>query len=291
MRSYLSVWLTFSALLTPLASISGQTPPATQAAKPEKPASDKPTNSGDSGKSAMEATAVKQREGTLAAMQKSVDKQKAAVAAAMTASMGKQGQAPNPGGKDSFFLLAPLSPPPVTAGTALALPESQIADVDCAAVPESSVAPILLEAAQREGLEPKLLTAVIEQESAFRPCAISDKGAQGLMQLMPETTARLTVKDPFDAKQSIDAGAKYLKELLARYSGNLGLALGAYNAGPDKVDQAGGIPNIPETTSYVNAILTKMGIQPPAATAPAAAVTAPAAATPTDPVPPTPPQR
>jgi len=152
--------------------------------------------------------------------------------------------------------------------------------VDCDAVPETSVAPILLEAAQREGLDAKLLTAVIQQESAFRPCAVSDKGAQGLMQLMPETSARLTVKDPFDAKQSIDGGAKYLKELLTRYSGNLALALGAYNAGPEKVDQAGGaIPNIPETTSYVNGILTKLGMQPPAAAAPA------------DPVPPTPPQQ
>ncbi len=233
---------------------------------------------------------MKQRDGTLAAMQKSVDKQKAAVAAALAASLGKQGEAANPGGKDSFFLLPPLSPPAENAAAGLTLPESAIADVDCEAVPESSVAPILLEAAQREGLEPKLLTAVIQQESAFRPCAVSDMGAQGLMQLMPETAERLTVKDPFDAKQNIDAGAKYLKELLTRYSGNLGLALGAYNAGPDKVDQANGIPNIPETTSYVNAILTKLGMQPPAATAPAAPPAVAAAAAPVDPTPPTPPQ-
>ena len=236
----------------------------------------------------MEAVALKQRDGTLAAMQKSVDQQKAAIVAAMAASIGKQGQAPNPGGKDSFFILAPLSPPAANAGSGLALPESQIADVDCDAVPETSVAPFLLEAAQREGLEPKLLTAVIQQESAFRPCAVSDKGAQGLMQLMPESSTRLTVKDPFDAKQSIDGGAKYLKELMTRYSGNLALALGAYNAGPEKVDQAGGIvPNIPETTRYVNGILTKLGMQPPAAAAPVV----PAAAAPVDPVPPTPPQQ
>jgi soluble lytic murein transglycosylase-like protein len=100
------------------------------------------------------------------------------------------------------------------------MPESTIADVACDAVPEKSIAPILLEAAQREGLAPKLLTAVIQQESAFRPCAISQKGAKGLMQLMPDTADRLSVKDPFDAKQNIDAGAKYLKELITRYSGN-----------------------------------------------------------------------
>jgi soluble lytic murein transglycosylase-like protein len=274
--------------MMPLVSLCGQAPPAAEAAKAEKPAAEKPTNSSDPNRSAMEAAAVKQRDGTLAAMQKSVDKQKAAIAAAMAASVGKQGQAPDPGGKDSFFILAPFPPLPTSAGSGLALPESQIADVDCEAVPESSVAPTLLEAAQREGLDPKLLTAVIQQESAFRPCTVSDKGAQGLMQLMPETSARLTVKDPFDSKQSIDAGAKYLKELLTRYSGNLALALGAYNAGPEKVDQAGGIiPNIPETTSYVNGILMKLGMQPPATAAPVALT----AASPTDPVPPTPPQQ
>jgi soluble lytic murein transglycosylase-like protein len=285
MRSYLSVWLAVSTLITPLVTVCGQAPPAAEPAKAGKSKPAAAANSNVSNKSTAETTAVKQRETALAAMQKSVDKQKAAVAAGLAAMVGKQGLAANPGGKDSFFLLAPLSPPAANAGTGLALPESTMPDVDCAAVPESSVAPVLLEAAQREGLEPKLLTAVIEQESAFRPCAISDKGAQGLMQLMPETTERLTVKDPFDAKQNIDAGAKYLKELLTRYNGNLGLALGAYNAGPDKVDQANGIPNIPETTSYVNAILTKLGMQPPAASVPAAA-----AAPPVDPAPPTPPQ-
>jgi len=124
------------------------------------------------------------------------------------------------------------------------MPESTIADVACDAVPEQSIAPILLEAAQREGLAPKLLTAVIPHESGVRPCAISQKGAKGLMQLMPDTANRLSVKDPFDAKQNIDAGAKYLKELITRYRGNIALALSAYNAGPETVDQAGGIPNI-----------------------------------------------
>ena len=286
MRSSFFIWLTVSVLVTPPVNVCGQTAPSTGAPKAEKPPAAQQANSSGSSKSAMEAAAVKQRDSTLAAMQKSVDKQKAAVAAGMAASVGKQGQALSPGGKDSFFLLAPLSPPAPAAGTGLTLPESTMPDVDCEAVPETSIAPILLEAAQREGLEPKLLTAVIQQESGFKPCAISDKGAQGLMQLMPETTDRLTVKDPFDAKQNIDAGAKYLKELLTKYSGNLALALGAYNAGPDKVDQAGGIPNIPETTSYVNGILAKLGIQPP----PAATTPAPAAAAPADPVPPTPPQ-
>jgi soluble lytic murein transglycosylase-like protein len=280
MRSYLSVWLVVSGLMAPLVSVRGQAPAAAKSATEEKPPVAQPASSGVS---PMEAAAVKQREATIAAMQKSVDKQKAAVAG----SIGKQGQAANPGGNDSFFLLAPLSPPAANAGADMALPESAMPDAVCEPVPESSVAPILLEAAQREGLEPKLLTAVIQKESAFRPCAVSAKGAQGLMQLMPDTSERLTVKDPFDAKQNIDAGAKYLKQLLTRYSGNLAMALGAYNAGPEKVDQAGGIPNIPETTSYVNEILTKLGMQPPAA---AMAAPAPAAVTAADPTPPTPPQ-
>ena len=82
------------------------------------------------------------------------------------------------------------------------------------------------------------------------------------MQLMPDTATQFGVKDPFDPKQNIDAGAKYLKELIGRYSGNLAVALGAYNAGPAKVDEAGGaVPPIPETTDYVKQILDKLGVQ------------------------------
>ena len=209
----------------------------------------------------MESLAQKQREATLAAMQASLDKQHASVSMRIAGSIGKQAKAPSP----SFFSLPPLAPPPANAATSFTMPEATIADVDCLPVPDAQIAPVLLDAAQREGLEPKLLTAVIQQESAFRPCAISQKGAQGLMQLMPDTAGRFGVKDPFDPKQNVDAGAKYLKELLTRYSGNLGLALGAYNAGPNNVDEAGGIPAIPETTNYVNEILGRLGLQPPAA--------------------------
>jgi soluble lytic murein transglycosylase-like protein len=221
----------------------------------------------------MESLAQKQRQSTLAAMQASVDKQRASASAAVASAIGKQGTAS--AGSGSFFNLPPLISPAEHVAASFAMPESTIADVDCEPVPEANIAPDLLGAAQREGLEPKLLTAVIQQESAFRPCAISQKGAQGLMQLMPDTANRFGVKDPFDAKQNIDAGAKYLKELLTRYSGNLALTLGAYNAGPETVDKAGGVPPIPETTAYVNEILGKLGLPPavssvipPAPTAP-----------------------
>jgi soluble lytic murein transglycosylase-like protein len=86
------------------------------------------------------------------------------------------------------------------------------------------------------------------------------------MQLMPQTAEQLGIKDPFDVKQNIDGGAKFLKELITRYSGDLSLALGAYNTGSGKVDAAGGaIPSIAETEAYVTAILSNMK---PAPTAP-----------------------
>jgi soluble lytic murein transglycosylase-like protein len=82
------------------------------------------------------------------------------------------------------------------------------------------------------------------------------------MQLMPATIEQFGVKDPFEVKQNIDAGAKFLKELLLRYSGNMSLALGAYNAGPGNVDAADGVPQNAETMTYVTEILGKLGIQP-----------------------------
>ena len=114
------------------------------------------------------------------------------------------------------------------------------------------------DAASREGLATNLLSAVIRKESAFSPCAVSSKGAQGLMQLMPAIQTQFGVTNPFDTTQNINAGAKLLKLLLARYDGDVSLALSAYNAGPGRVDQSGGIPPIPETVSYVSEILKNL---------------------------------
>jgi soluble lytic murein transglycosylase-like protein len=80
------------------------------------------------------------------------------------------------------------------------------------------------------------------------------------MQLMPETALELGVSDPFDPKESLSGGAKFLKQLMDKYKGDLSKALGAYNAGPKAVDLAGGIPDIQETKDYVDAILKKLGI-------------------------------
>jgi len=132
----------------------------------------------------------------------------------------------------------------------------------CPAIPEDSVSPILESASKAQSVDLGLLRAVIGQESSFHPCAVSPKGAQGLMQLMPEVSSRLGVTDVFDPKQNVEAGARYLKELLDKYKGDLSRALAAYNAGPAAVDQANGIPDIPETREYVESILGHLSAKP-----------------------------
>jgi soluble lytic murein transglycosylase-like protein len=142
--------------------------------------------------------------------------------------------------------LTPWSPPP------------EVEEAPCDKIADSEVAPIIEKAARTEELQEEVLRAVIAQESAYRPCAVSAKGAEGLMQLMPATAEQFDVRDPFDPAENIEAGAKYLKLLLGRYDGDLALALGAYNAGPSPIDWQGGIPDIPETQKYVESILQKL---------------------------------
>lgn len=119
-------------------------------------------------------------------------------------------------------------------------------------------ADLIHDAASKTGLTENLIRDVIAEESNFNPRAVSRKNAQGLMQLLPETAARYSVANVFDPKQNIEAGAHYLKDLLARYSGNLTLALAAYNAGPDIVDRYAGIPPFPETQKYVARITANL---------------------------------
>jgi soluble lytic murein transglycosylase-like protein len=128
----------------------------------------------------------------------------------------------------------------------------------CSVIGDPVIAPLIEGAAQAQRLAPELIRAVIEKESGFKPCAVSRKGALGLMQLMPATAEELGLRDVFDPKENIDAGTKYLKQLLDRYGGDLAKALGAYNAGPTTVDQAGGTPDISETRDYVSAIMKKL---------------------------------
>lgn len=124
---------------------------------------------------------------------------------------------------------------------------------------------LIQSAASKYSLDPALLRAVIMQESAGNPAAVSPAGAQGLMQLMPGTAASLGVSDPFDPTQNVDAGARYLRQLLDQYGGDTTLALAAYNAGPGRVAQYGGVPPFPATQNYISAILDRIGQTPAAA--------------------------
>lgn len=131
---------------------------------------------------------------------------------------------------------------------------------ECDPLPANELNPLIQSAAEKSGVDAQLVRAVIEKESAGRPCALSARGAEGLMQLMPDTAEDFDVQDAFDPKQNVEAGAKLLKSLLNRYNNDTSLALSAYNAGSGRVDQEGGIPQIPETTDYVAEILSKLNL-------------------------------
>jgi soluble lytic murein transglycosylase-like protein len=121
-------------------------------------------------------------------------------------------------------------------------------------VGRDGVEKLVKEAAERHRVDPALVRAVIETESNWNPKAYSHKGAGGLMQLIPTTAQRYGAYDVFNPQQNIDAGVKYLRQLLERYNGNLDLALAAYNAGEGAVDRAHGVPSYRETRSYVQKV-------------------------------------
>jgi hypothetical protein len=193
------------------------------------------------------------RESVKTAMSSSLEKQRLSIqkqAAAASNSVVSQG---NDSAGSSFFSVAWPAPPQWNAAPG--------GSMDCDPMAKPELDQLVLAASEKQGLQADLVQAVIGKESAAHPCALSPKGAQGLMQLMPSTALELGVTDPFDPKQNIEGGTRLLKQLLTKYNGDVALALGAYNAGSGRVDREGGIPQIPETVSYVSDILSRFRIQ------------------------------
>lgn len=157
------------------------------------------------------------------------------------------------------LMAASLPTPPVDVGdAAAAVPLHATSDQSQHArmVPEAYAAKVA-ELSQRFDLSPSLIEALVWQESRWRPTAVSPVGARGLAQLMPGTARDLGV-DPNDPFQNLEGGARYLREQLDRFDGDLEKALAAYNAGPGRVIRAGGIPRIRETQQYVAAIMGRL---------------------------------
>ncbi len=140
--------------------------------------------------------------------------------------------------------------PDDTAAQPSSAPKASLAQPASATVSE-----LAHQASDRHLVDADLIASVIQAESQANPRAISPKGAQGLMQLMPDTAARLGVNDAFDPAANVDGGTRYLRELLERYDYDLIRALAAYNAGPQRVEQYGGVPPYRETRAYVARIV------------------------------------
>ena len=133
-------------------------------------------------------------------------------------------------------------------------PEDSFTSLPAKAIVKPPYRELVQAAAARYNVDADLITSVIAVESNFDPKALSRKNARGLMQLLPETAARLGVQDIYDPQENIDAGTRYLRELLEKYNNNLTLALAAYNAGPDRVEEYGRVPPFTETLSYVRRV-------------------------------------
>lgn len=154
---------------------------------------------------------------------------------------------------------ASAAAPAAAAAPAVASPQPAVSVAapaqPTAVQPRLSIPDAVSQASDRYQLDPDLLNSVIRAESGFNPRAVSRKGAQGLMQLMPKTASKLGVPNAFDPGANVDGGTRYLRELLERYNFDLIKALAAYNAGPQRVEKYGGVPPYYETRAYVASIV------------------------------------
>ena len=152
------------------------------------------------------------------------------------------------------------APPPVKAQPAAARKATPAPLTSSAVQSQATVNPVNLNevvsgAGERHQIDPDFINSVIRAESGFNNRAVSKKGAQGLMQLMPQTASQLGVANSFDPNANVEGGTKYLRELLEKYNFDVNKALAAYNAGPKRVDQYRGVPPYYETQSYLARII------------------------------------
>ena len=146
--------------------------------------------------------------------------------------------------KPTAYAVRPTTSRPMYAGAAL----------DGFTTGDSKVDSYIVDSSARHGVDPVLIYSIMHRESAFKKLAVSYKGARGLMQLMPATAARFGVSNIFDPAQNIEAGTRYMRWLLNRFKGDVGLALAGYNAGEGAVDKYRGVPPYRETQEYVKRI-------------------------------------
>ena len=143
----------------------------------------------------------------------------------------------------------------IAAGEVVAIePEEIFTPLAAKPVVKPPYRELVAAAAEHYKVDAELIASVIAAESNFNPKAVSRKKARGLMQLMPETAARLGVRNIEDPQENIDAGTRYLRDLLQKYNNNLVLALAAYNAGPERIERYGRVPPFAETISYVRRV-------------------------------------
>jgi soluble lytic murein transglycosylase-like protein len=133
-------------------------------------------------------------------------------------------------------------------------------------IPDTDLEPLIMHYSEAQSLDPKLVRAVIQAESGYNRKALSNKGAMGLMQLMPETASLLNVRHPYDPDENLRGGTAYLRTLLDRFAGRTELAVAAYNAGPGAVEKHRGIPPYLETREYVRRVLSLFRGDEPAMT-------------------------